>query len=95
MNEIAPGKTFWGNFEYTHSDIGQKKVVYYWTQKRSNKCKCALEFSWDKVIGVVDFENPAVVGEHTQPCAVSHNIPYLNTYAWDGKKSDIVVLGLR
>ena len=74
-----------------HHHIGQKNVVYYCTQKCRNQCKCVLEYSWDRVTGVVDFENPIVVGEHTRPCAVFNNIPNLDTYEWNGKTEKVEV----
>ncbi len=78
---FLPVKNF-GEFLSTHitsHNIRQKKVVHYCTQKHSDKCKCGLKCSWDRVIGVVDFENPVVVGEHIFSCAVSNNIPNLDT----------------
>ncbi len=84
-NAIAPGKAFWGGFEYTHHNIRQKKVVYYCTYRHGNKCSCALEYSQERETGVVYFENPLVVGEHTCPCAVFNNISVIDTYLWEGK----------
>ncbi len=44
-----------------------------------------MEYSQDRKTGVVDFENPLVVGEHTCLCAVSNNISDIDTYLWEGK----------
>ncbi len=80
-NEIAFGEAFWENFEYLHHIIGQNKLVRLCTHKCINKYKWILEYHQGRVMGVMDFENHVIVGEHTQPCAVSKKFSNLDTYA--------------
>ena len=88
-------KLNYGGFSYTRKNSNKKSTTYWCMHKRGGKIHCngVVKFLKDPATNEINLRNPDFCGTaHTYLCCQKNDIVNMDSYQWEGRKDDALVV---